>query len=60
MAGAFDVQWTGIDDIARKIVFEPLANGGHMRIEYRWTGNKWVPEGREPVEEVNLECASRL
>ena len=56
MRDPFDVRWRGVDGVARKLAFEPTVDG-HMRVEYRWTPEGWVPVGREPVEAVALECA---
>ncbi|WP_255681952.1 hypothetical protein [Natrinema sp. SYSU A 869] len=36
----FDVCWRGVNGRARKLVFEPLADGEHMRIEYTRCGEQ--------------------
>lgn len=52
----FDVEWTGVDGRAHKIVFEPV-DGGQMMIEYDRIGGEWQAIDREPVEDVALETA---
>ncbi|WP_265112248.1 hypothetical protein [Halosolutus halophilus] len=53
----FDVRWRGVDGKIRKVAFEPMAGGDHMRIEYERIAGMWKPVGREPVEDVAIECA---
>lgn len=57
--GAFEVRWRGIDGKSRKYCFEPTCSG-HLRIEYAWTGARWRPVGREPVEDVTIETADGI
>lgn len=51
---AFEVRWRGVDDVVRKMSFEPTCSG-HLRIEAQWTGAGWREVGREPVEDVATE-----
>jgi hypothetical protein len=48
------IQWSGVDGIERKVVFEPYGNGEHFRAEYEKFG-EWRLIGREPVEDVEFE-----
>lgn len=50
------VRWRGVDGVARRMVFEPDSAGEHIRIEYALTGGNWRIQGREPIEELAIEC----
>lgn len=47
------VRWRGTDGIVRKVAFK-RTDEGHDRVTYRWTGCRWILEGREPVTDVEL------
>lgn len=57
MSQGFAVQYRGVAGTLRKTVFEPQADNGYMRIEYRKFAGVWTPVGREPVEDVDLETS---
>ncbi|SEQ29095.1 hypothetical protein [Natrinema salaciae] len=60
MPDGFAFTFRGVDGVLREYVFEPATDGGHIRIDYRQMAGEWVPVGREPVEDVNLECANSV
>ncbi|WP_207591662.1 hypothetical protein [Halomontanus rarus] len=45
------VRWRGTDGIVRKVAFE-RTDEGHDRATSRWSGCRWILEGREPVTDV--------
>lgn len=47
------VRWRGTDGTVRKVAFE-RTDEGHDRATYRWSGCRWILEGREPVTDVEL------
>lgn len=55
MTGGFAVKYRGVAGTLHKTVFEPQADGSHIRIEYRKFAGNWTPVGREPVEDVEVE-----
>lgn len=53
---AFVVTWTGVDARRRRLVFQPRAVGGYLRIEQRRTDSgAWVDVGNEIVADVDLD-----
>lgn len=54
------VRWTGADTSPRRLRFEPRSAGGYTRIEERWSGDEWVPEGQEIVADVGLDAPAAV
>jgi hypothetical protein len=51
----FAIEYTPARAGRRRTRFEPRSDGpGWWRIEDEWTGCKWRPVGREPVNDVSL------
>lgn len=55
-----EFEWTGVDAVRRRVVFEPRSVGGHTRIEQRHNGSEWVTVGNEIVSGVEVEDGAEL
>jgi len=58
---AFVVTWTGVDACRRRLIFQPRAVGGYLRIEQRRTDSgAWVDVGTEIVADVALDRGAEV
>jgi hypothetical protein len=58
---AFTVEYTPACAPRRRLRFEPRSDGaGWWRIEEEWTGCRWRPVGREPVDDVVCESDAEV